>query len=130
MAFKAARDAEKLIRLAVVDATFRIAEDIKNRASAKAPKGGEGGRNAAYANQYSYKVQRVTDSDGPYLIVGSTDPNAHIIEFGSEDSPEYAPLRTAIREAGFELKDLGESRGASGDKRGTGRTKGERKRRT
>lgn len=38
-------------------------------------------------------------------VVGSTDPFAHLVEFGSANNPPYAPLRRAVRAAGLRLDE-------------------------
>jgi hypothetical protein len=47
---------------------------------------------------------RVAD-DGDDVRLESTDPFAHIIEFGSVNNPPYAPLRRGVRAAGLRLSD-------------------------
>jgi hypothetical protein len=37
----------------------------------------------------------------------SSDPFAHLVEWGSAKNPPYAPLRRGIRAAGLRFKELG-----------------------
>lgn len=39
------------------------------------------------------------------VAVGNADPFAHIIEFGSVNSPVFAPIRRAVRAAGLRLDE-------------------------
>lgn len=47
---------------------------------------------------------RVGEQDGT-VTAESTDPFAHIVEFGSINNPAYAPLRRAVRGEGLDLRD-------------------------
>lgn len=42
---------------------------------------------------------------GDEVVVESTDPFAHLVEFGSVNNPAYAPLRRGVRAAGLDLRD-------------------------
>lgn len=41
--------------------------------------------------------------NGDTVGIGSIDPFAHLVEFGSINNPAYAPLRRGIRAAGLRL---------------------------
>lgn len=65
------------------------------------------------------EVQRIAPAGGPArgyresitvdqhaeTKVGSTDPFAHLIEYGSVNNPPYAPLRRAVRNLGLKVKE-------------------------
>lgn len=51
-------------------------------------------------NTTSFEVQ--TDDE---VALVNTDYGGHIAEFGSKNSPPYAPLRTGVRAAGFRLDE-------------------------
>lgn len=89
-----------------------VAVEVAKRARDNSP---DGSRRLGF--RASIRTQRIKGGS----IVGSTDQNAHIIEFGSQDSPEFAPMRRAVSGLGLKLNDLGRSRGRSGRKRGSGR---------
>lgn len=104
MAFKANPRAAETLEAAVREELFAVASKIAGKAGELAPDGTSStARNPAYASRFSYKVRFI---DGRFII-RSTDPNAHIVEFGSIRSPEYAPLRRAIRSLGLQLNDFG-----------------------
>jgi len=46
----------------------------------------------------------VVEIDGRVFVV-NTDWGGHIDEYGSVNNPPYAPLRTAVRAAGFRLSE-------------------------
>jgi hypothetical protein len=81
------------IHRARVDAARQAAEHAQ-RLSPRGP-----GRGPHFADSL-----RVAD-DGDDVRVESTDPFAHIIEFGSVNNPPYAPLRRGVRAAGLRLSD-------------------------
>lgn len=49
----------------------------------------------------------VVEADARGVRVVNTDHGAHIDEFGSVNSPAYAPLRRGARRAGFRLDEHG-----------------------
>lgn len=58
-------------------------------------------RQAAPVETGSFK--RSVKADGARVI--STDPFAHLIEFGSAHNHPYAPFRRGLRAAGFRVDD-------------------------
>ena len=110
MKFTPSPDADNELRDAIRAQLEDAAEDIAEGAALLAPLG-DPGRGAIHGNKTSYRTR--TEADGR-IIVGSDDPNAHIVEFGSVTSEEYAPMRRAIRALGHELNDLGPTGGKSG----------------
>lgn len=52
---------------------------------------------------YAESIEVVEDNGE--VFVNSTDPFAHLIEFGSVNNPPYAPLRRGVRAAGLSLKE-------------------------
>ena len=66
----------------------------------------------------SKRSWRVRPQPDGTVRVFSTDPNAHIVEFGSQDSPEYAPVRRTLRKVNASIDLYGKGRGASGRRRG------------
>lgn len=112
MKFTPSPTAEQELREAIAAQLLEVADDIAQGAALLAPIGDPS--RGTDGNKLSYRAR--IEPDGQ-VIVGSVDEQAHIVEFGSETSIEYAPMRTAIRALGHELADLGRS-GASGRKRG------------
>jgi hypothetical protein len=49
----------------------------------------------------------VIETEGDGVRVTNTDHGAHIDEWGSVNSPPYAPLRRAVRAAGLRLDEHG-----------------------
>jgi len=49
----------------------------------------------------AFEIQ--TDDDGVFLV--NTDYGGHIAEFGSANSPPYAPLRRGVMAAGLRLEE-------------------------
>lgn len=86
-----------------------VAEAISDAVVAQAPNG---------ARTVGFRESIRTREHADSVTVGSVDNNAHIVEFGSRTSPEYAPMRSAIADLGLHLNQLGKSRGASGRTRG------------
>lgn len=113
MKFTPSPDADNELRDAIRAQLEEVAKDIAVGAELLAPLG-DPGRKAIYNNKNSYRTH--TESDGR-IIVGSDDPNAHIVEFGSLTSEEYSPMRRAIRALGHTLNDLGKAGGNSGRRR-------------
>lgn len=73
------------------------AEAAKARAAAQAmaPRGATGD----FAS--SLEVAR----DEIEIVVRSSDPFAHLVEWGSRNNPAYAPLRRGVRAAGLRLEE-------------------------
>lgn len=116
--FRPSRTAEREVREATQPDVYRLAKALADRAGQLAPDGDR----LHHKNRDSYKVRVRRTPDGPQTTVDSTDHQAgHIVEFGSVTSPEYAPLRRAIRELGLDFVDFGRSKGASGRQRGPSR---------
>ncbi len=72
----------------------RAADAIKAKAEQIAPR----------TTSYYEKHFVVVEGDGP-TKVGNTDFAAHMVEWGSVNNVAYAPLRRAVRAAGFHLKE-------------------------
>lgn len=49
----------------------------------------------------------IVEADARGVRVVNTDHGAHIDEYGSVNSPPYAPLRRGARRAGFRLEEHG-----------------------
>jgi len=49
-----------------------------------------------------------SDRDGVYATVTTSDPAWHIIEYGTADTPAYAPMRAGAEAAGLRFRDTGE----------------------
>lgn len=74
---------------------FKAAERIRDAAKRAAPGGGTG----AYAR--SLEALR----DGTVVRVLTTDPAGHLVEFGSVNNQPYAPIRTGVSDAGYDLAE-------------------------
>lgn len=106
----AAKALEEATRQAIFD---QVATPLANKANELAPDGTSvSSRRPAYASRFSFKVRFI---DGRFVL-RSIDPNAHIVEFGSITSPEYAPVRRAVRALGLTLRDFG--KGGTSRRRG------------
>lgn len=71
------------------------AEGAKSEIEAIAPRGETG--------DYSRSI--IVVDDGHSVTVGSADPFAHLVEWGSANNPPYAPLRRGTRAAGLRLEE-------------------------
>jgi hypothetical protein len=45
----------------------------------------------------------VVEKQAPDVFIVNTDLGGHLDEWGSKNNPAYAPLRTGVRNAGFDL---------------------------
>lgn len=45
----------------------------------------------------------VVERQAPDVFLVNTDKGSHLDEWGSKNNPAYAPLRTGVRRAGFDL---------------------------
>lgn len=74
------------------------AREIRAKAEELAPRG--------HSKRGVAKSYRVADGPGGDVIVETTDPFGHLVEFGSINNPPYAPLRRAVRAVdGLELRE-------------------------
>jgi hypothetical protein len=73
----------------------RVAEEVKKTAQTIAPK-----RTGAYIRGLKVKVV------GPAVYVTATDFKGHWIEWGTEDTPTFAPIRRAVLMSGLKLRSL------------------------
>ncbi len=87
------RDLELAIRPALV----RAAQAVRSRVEAE--------KHSVMPRRRSGSV--VVDFDPEKVRVVNTDHGAHIDEFGSVNSPAYAPMRRAVKSAGLRLKEHG-----------------------
>lgn len=74
----------------------QAASESARMARALAP---DGGPHLGYR-----ETVRSGERDGK-VVVESTDPFAHIVEWGSRNNPAYAPLRRGVRAAGLDLHE-------------------------
>lgn len=71
----------------------------------------EGAQQAAdEANKLRHRVMPrkrnnavVVEKQAPDVFIVNTDLGGHLDEWGSKNNPSYAPLRTGVRNAGFDL---------------------------
>lgn len=110
MTFRAATDLDRQVRLATQSQMRVEAKKIRDEIVAASPQG-----RRHTGNKRSWRVRPQPDGT---IRLYSADPNAHIIEFGSEDSPEYAPVRRTLRTVNASIELYGKERGASGRRRG------------
>jgi len=47
----------------------------------------------------------VVEKQAPDVFIVNTDLGGHLDEWGSKNNPAYAPLRTGVRNAGFDLTE-------------------------
>lgn len=73
----------------------RVAEEVKKTAQAIAPK-----RTGVYIKGLKVKVV------GPAVYVSGTDFKSHWIEFGTVDTPTFAPIRRAVLQSGLKLRSI------------------------
>lgn len=62
----------------------------------------------AHTGAFARSIERLPakrTAHGATVTVTSTDPDAHIIEWGSVNNPPYAPIRKAIRALGLRLRE-------------------------
>jgi len=45
----------------------------------------------------------IVEKQSPDVFIVNTDKGGHLDEWGSKNNPAYAPLRTGVRRAGFDL---------------------------
>lgn len=74
-------------------AALQIAERVRIQAEATAP----------VLTGY-YKRHFVVTKEGEAVLVGNTDPFAHLVEWGSSKNPAHAPLRRGAQAAGLQLR--------------------------
>ena len=48
----------------------------------------------------------VVEKQAPDVFIVNTDLGGHLDEWGSKNNPAYAPLRSGVRNAGFDLTEL------------------------
>lgn len=65
----------------------------------------DGARDVAPENTGAYKDSIEVAQSGSETAVVTKDFAGHIIEFGSVNSPAYAPLRSGARKAGLRLEE-------------------------
>lgn len=110
MTFRPAGNFDEQVRRATQKQIRVAAKEIRDEIVAAAPQG-----RRRSGNKRSWRVRPQPDGT---VHIFSTDPNAHIIEFGSQDSPEYAPVRRTLRRVNASIDLYGKGRGASGRRRG------------
>lgn len=110
MTFKPAHDLDAQVRRATQKQIRSEAKKIRDEIVAASPQG-----TRRSGNKRSWRVR--PEADGTIRLY-SVDPNAHIIEFGSQDSLEYAPVRRTLRTVNASIDLYGKGRGASGRRRG------------
>ena len=93
--------ATRIERTAAAEAAaYAIASRVVRPAvEAVAPRG-PGPRGGAYRGSIT-----VVRENGLVAVI-STDPFAHLVEWGSVNNPAYAPLRRGVRAAGLRLDDM------------------------
>lgn len=92
--FKPAKGAhEKLAETAEYKAGMsKIAGDVARQIRGQAP---------ARSGYYRRSIKTFTQGDT--IGVASSDPFAHLVEYGSVKNPAYAPIRRGVRAAGLRL---------------------------
>lgn len=50
------------------------------------------------SGDYKASIQVIGEAESGHGMVGATSEYANIIEYGSEDTPEFAPMRTTIEQ--------------------------------
>lgn len=76
-----------------------VAENVREAAPV-----GDSGDYAKSIRTLDARSSNVRNAGG-IARVESTDPFAHLVEFGSAKNPAYAPLRRGVRAAGLDLKE-------------------------
>jgi len=102
------RRTETQIRRQLRPELLRIGKQLAEAAAERSPSGVRASETAEFSTSFRAIVA------GDNVIVGSSSLNAHIVEFGSRTTPEFAPFRASITAAGLELRDPGKSGGRSG----------------
>lgn len=72
----------------------RLMEPVRQQVVAVAP---------VHTRRYARSIV-VVEIDGR-VYLGSTDPFAHLVEWGSVNNPAYAPLRRGVQNAGMRLEE-------------------------
>jgi len=121
MGFQLSSEARRELSVMVDLGVRRIAKKVAADARAASPPG----RRGSVRRQQFAATWKVRPSAKGWTV-GSTSPNAHIVEFGSRTTPEFAPLRKALAKQRLRVTTAG---GPSGKRRGITPRKRKRKRR-